>query len=243
MLYAIVDQSGGTDLTKYLSTIPGVNHSGLYGVIHKGLTAVLEKMNNSGIIVNTENALRYSKIIEELHHQYDLLPVRYGTLMKTDEEVIAMLEKHGQDLMENLERVKNREEFSLKIFWDYEKGREAVRKYLKENDLQNEASFAGKTETAIYLLKKIEAYRFENALQDYAERLCEEIRQLTDPLCPQIKFKKMASKPVLLDVVFLLAKGQKKEFVRIIDRINDLHKDFRFLLTGPWPPYSFAVMT
>lgn len=240
LLYAITASDGKEESLISLSSIYGINHSPAFGVPHKGLLAVLEEVNLARVTVNTENAMQYAKVIEELHQHYDLLPARYGTVMETIDAVVCMLEKHRKELEENLQRVKNKEEFSLKVFWDYKKGSEAIRMKPEHNRTDVRISPAGEKESAAYLFEKIKAYRFENALLEYAEQLCEEIRRATEAFNPDIKFKKLPSQSLLVDAVFLQKKGLKADFIQSVNRINERHENFRFLLTGPWPPYSFA---
>ena len=57
---------------------------------------------------------------------------------------------------------------------------------------------------------------------------------------PEGKFKKMLSKSIILDGVFLIEKTKKDEFIRAIEALKLLHDDLNFLITGPWPPYSFV---
>jgi hypothetical protein len=241
MLYAIIAVPVNRASPVDLPPLPG-NNTGLISVSRNSMAAILEEISQSRVIVSTEKAMQYAKIIEELHQQYDLLPVRYGTVMDTMETTVLMLEKYQPEFERNLKKVENKEEFSLRIFWDYEKGSEEVRKNMNDNDPEIVSSLTGKTETAAYLFKKIKAYRFENALLDYSEQICEEIRRVTRPFCPEVKFKKMLSKSTLLEAYFLQKKGQKEDFISAVQRINDQYKGFRFLLTGPWPPYNFVTL-
>jgi hypothetical protein len=242
ILYSIIALPCNPEGSIPLPAICGVNDSELLNVSCKGMVAVLEEMSQSKVIISTEKAMQYAKIIEELHQQYDLLPVRYGTVMDTIEAVVLLLDKYQAEFERNLKKVENKEEFSLKIFWDYEKGSEGVRKNMNDRGPEVVSPLTEKAETAAYLFKKIKAYRFENALLDYSEQICEEIRRVTRPFCPEIKFKKMPSKSTLLEAYFLQKKGQKENFIGAVQRINDQYTGFRFLLTGPWPPYNFVTL-
>jgi len=239
MLYAIIASAGKEESLVSLSAIHGIQNTSAFGVSHNGLVAVLEEVNHARVVVNTENAIQYAKIIEELHQHYDLLPARYGTVMETKDAAVCMLEKYRKEFEENLQRVENKEEFSLKVFWDYEKGSEEIRKKMAHNATEVRIS-PGEKESAAYLFEKIKAYRFENALLEYAEQLCEEIRLATEVFSPDIKFKKMPSQSLLVDAVFLQKKGLKQDFIQLVSWIKERHEDFRFLLTGPWPPYNFV---
>jgi hypothetical protein len=240
MLYAIIASDGKQESFHSLSVTRGIHNALVVSVAHKGLVAVLEQVDNGRVVINTGNAIRYAGIIEELHQHDDLLPARYGTVMETKDAVIGMLEQHEKELEESLRRVRNKEEFSLKVFWNYEKGIEKIRQKMEHNTPEVATPPSGEKKSTAYLLEKIKAYHFEKAVLEYAEQLCEEIRHATEAFNPDIKFKKMPSQSLLIDAVFLQKKGLKEDFIRLVRLINDRHSDFRFLLTGPWPPYSFA---
>jgi hypothetical protein len=241
LLYAIVATPGQSDfLASLLSSIKGVENSTLAMISSNGLTAIVEKTNRNHLVASPENALAFAKVIEVLSWNYSVLPVRYGTVMKSSESVIELLERCNSKFKETLQRIENKEEFSLKVLWDYEKGSEKIRQQMKSGVAQKNLPFEGNTISKTYLLQKLEEHRFEDALLSYVEQLIAEICNLIEQLNPIHKFKKMVSQNLILDAVFLLEKEKKESFTKIIDQLKNQYSDLHFLLTGPWPPYNFV---
>jgi hypothetical protein len=56
-------------------------------------------------------------------------------------------------------------------------------------------------------------------------------------------FKKMLTGNVLIDAVFLTEKGKKEQLIKTVKELQSQFPDLNFLMTGPWPPYSFVDIT
>jgi hypothetical protein len=243
ILYAIITSPDSPELlTSRLAEIKGIDGSELAAFSHNGLTTVLGETNRGKVVADTENALAYAKVIDELFRYDAVLPVRYGTLIDSDVAVVTLLEKYGTIFKQNLQRLANKEEFSLKILWDYENGSSKIRQQMEAAGVNAQPLFSGSSATKEYLLQKVKAHRFENALIVHAEQLIGEISLLVELFSPVHHFKKMVSKTMILEGVFLLEKGQKEGFSQAFGQLKNQHEDLRFLLTGPWPPYSFIEL-
>lgn len=243
ILYAIVTSPGPPELlTNRLAEIKGIDGSELAAFSHNGLTAVLGETSREKASATTENVLAYAKAIEGLFRYDAVLPLRYGTLMDSEKSVIALLEKYGATFKKNLQRLANKEEFSLKVLWDYENGSNKIKQQMEIDETNTQPLFPGNSATKEYLLRKVKEHRFENALLEHAEQLIGEICLLVEQFNPVHHFKKMVSKTMVLDAVFLLERGQKVDFSQAIGQLKNQHEDLRFLLTGPWPPYNFIEL-
>lgn len=47
---------------------------------------------------------------------------------------------------------------------------------------------------------------------------------------------------MVLNGAYLVATGDQAGFVELVRTLVDRHPEVRLELTGPWPPYSFAVL-
>ena len=241
MLYAItVSPDQPKLLLSFLSTVRGVDNSKLSVISHNGLMAILDETGKDKVVANTENALIYATVIEAMFRNFTVLPVRYGTLMDSEKAVIALLEKYGKTFKQNLSRLENKEELSLKVWWDPQKGNDKIRQQLQAYRV--DTPFTGNSVSKEYLLQKLKEYQFDNALQSYVEQLVNEICKIVARFNTLHQFKKRVSKTIVLDAVFLLEKGQKKAFTQAIEQLKNKHESLHFLLTGPWPPYNFVEL-
>ena len=151
-----------------------------------------------------------------------------------------MLKKYYERFIQSLKNVNQKYEFCLKIFWDHNTYLNKINRNAESLDRESRNIVPGTSNYAQYLFNKLKEHKLEESLLNHVESLIEEINQKLQPLQPKMKLKKMVSKSLILDAVYLLDKNKKEEFIKEINRFNNQHEDLNLLVTGPWAPYSFA---
>jgi hypothetical protein len=56
------------------------------------------------------------------------------------------------------------------------------------------------------------------------------------------KLKRLKTENLLLDAVYLVERDRQNDFKEAFEHIKGPHTDFKFLFSGPWPPYNFVVL-
>jgi hypothetical protein len=175
-----------------------------------------------------------------MSQQVTLLPVRFGTFIKTDEIVQQLLINHYDSFLKNLQKVENKCEFGLKVLCDYETFSHKISAQAAAVEVQPSAYFSTNTIHTNYLLEKIKINKLEDSLFTYVDQLIEDISLQLTQINPDSKYKKMVTNSILLDAVFLVEKNKKDEFIQAISSFEQQHDALQFLVTGSWPPYSFV---
>lgn len=233
-IYAILDSGENSDLG-----LKGMNSSSVYTVAYKDISAAVSKVEKGSMRVSEEKALAYEKIVEEIMSRWNLLPMRFGTLVKNDGEVIGLLQKYYDGFVSNLARVKGKLEYGLKVLWTAEK-------HILEKSVINEKKnsnvfdqLRGNSPSRKYLTEKFKEYRLEKALLKKAERIIENIHKPLQELSFLSKSRKIPSEKIFFDATYLVEKEKKDAFIERFKKLNETHRDVKCLLTGPWPPYNF----
>ena len=233
-IYAILDSGEKSDLG-----LEGLNGSSVYTIAYKDISAAVSDVEKGFMKVSEGKALAYEKIVEDIMIRYDLLPMRFGTLVKNDGEVIGLLQKYYDGFVANLARVKRKLEYGLKILWTAEK-------HILEKSAINEGEdsnvfdqLRGNSPSRKYLTEKFKEYRSEKALLKEAERIIEDIHKPLQELSSLSKSRKVSSEKIFFDATYLVEKEKKDAFVERFKKLNGMHRDVKCLLTGPWPPYNF----
>ncbi|MFT5238823.1 MAG: hypothetical protein ACI9M9_002439 [Flavobacteriaceae bacterium] len=240
-IYAIIATNHNPKKIKDLTdTIKGIMGSDLYILSVNDIAIVASDIPSAEQISEKELALDFSRVIEELSQHVTLLPVRFGTFIKSNEIINQLLINHYDSFLTNLQKVENKCEFGLKVLYNCNKF-SAIKK-LKIVAEEDELSkyFSTNTIHTNYLFEKIKKNKQEDTLSKYVEQLIEDIGQHLTQINPDSKFKKIITNKILIDAVFLVKKNKKDEFIQAICAFNEQHDDLQFLLTGPWPPYSFV---
>lgn len=246
MIYAIVSvKSDPGKLTDFLSGMTGIGGAGLYAVNFVEISAVACDIKRADIIADQLNAIEYARVVETLSQQFTLLPVRFGSIMESSDAISKMVERNYHDIQLNLEKVENKLEFGLKVICDSEKLRaemsaksEATSKIETNSDpgIKNSAS-------RDWVNKKLKEHRVEELLLGYVDSVIAKIAEYLTRLNADKKFKKMVTPTTIIDAVFLLEKDKKDELIQTVKELQDSHANLAFVLTGPWPPYSFVDFT
>lgn len=244
IIYAILaSNQRKTELNDLLKGIRGISGSDLYALSFNDISVAVSDFTPSKFTINKELAIDFARVIEELSQQVTLLPVRFGTFLKSDEIVNQLLINHYDSFLKNLQKVENKYEFGLKALWDYEKCSEQIRVKAESEKVKADDYFSTSTIHTNYLLEKIKKHRLEDALLKHVEQLIEDISRRLAQINPDFKFKKMVTNSIILDAVFLVEKNKRDEFIQAIEALKQQKADLQFLLTGPWPPYSFVDIT
>ncbi|MFA8436664.1 MAG: GvpL/GvpF family gas vesicle protein [Marinifilaceae bacterium] len=241
-VYAIVcsDEPENSTPVPHNLIIKGLNEANTYAVSHNRISAIVSDMERNGSSLDKNSALKFAGVIEELALHYCVLPMRFGTFFESKEAVQEMLEKHYEKFCQCLSNVNRKYEFCLKVFWNANRYHSKVRTDSVTTEMEARSILSGTSLQTNYLLNKLKEHKQEEKLLNYVESLIDEIGQRLKHLNPLVKSKKMVSKSLILDAVYLLDKKYKEAFIHEIDSFNKRHDDLNLLLTGPWPPYSFA---
>jgi len=244
MIYAIVDsgknQDGISEAMNCVSIAMGLPG---YLVSYKDISAVLGILKEKTSNVSQTDALEYAHVIEKLALYFSLLPMRYGAIVKTDDDVRELLEKNYEALRQNLQKVENKDEFSLKVFWDYLKSGKKIKKEAEYADSNIPEAMQGNSVHKVYLMSKLKEHRFETMLLQHAEQIMGEIGRQIAKLTPFFNLKKMSSQSLIIDTVLLLEKSRQHELIQLTTEIQNQYPELKLILTGPWPPYSFVQIT
>ncbi len=246
MIYTLIAVNKGSGkLDQLLLDMKGISGVALNTVCLNGIAAVVGGNNKSDLISDKANALEFAGIIDKLSHGFTLLPMRYGSFMESTDAIALMLERNYQEIEQNLRKVEGKFEFGLKVFCDSEKLKASI--ILKtEAETGSTTNASPEVKNSVfreYVNAKLKAHRLEELMISYVDTVIAAINAQLAILQAEHKFKKMASAAILIDSIFLLEKGKKNELVDAIKILQSQFPGLDFVLTGPWPPYSFVETT
>ena len=90
----------------------GIRDRPLRTVTHDNLRAVVSDLDN-GPPTDEDSLWAYEQVVERLMAETTVLPARFGTTAKADEEIAAMLAERRAELAETLARVREAVEFAV----------------------------------------------------------------------------------------------------------------------------------
>jgi hypothetical protein len=241
LIYAILrNLTDSTATVSLVNQTTGIAGTQLYLVSNQNIAALVSDFNTGTNSWTKENVLEFGKIIEHFSEKINLLPVRFGTAVESDEVISKLLLNHYEAFESNLKKVKNKSEFGIKVLWDYGKIKNEMMNKPEVTGVKSGDYFSKNTATTNYLFEKIKKNKLEDAILKYVDDFIETMNHRLKPIPYEAKFKKMVSDSIMLDAVFLIQAKQRPQFKEIVVSLGEQFPDLQFLITGPWPPYSFT---
>jgi hypothetical protein len=208
----------------------------------EGLSMVVSDHPLSKFTVNPENILAHQRVIEEVMKEFSsVLPLRFGTIAATPDEIRNLLNRRYSEFLELIRVFDNKIEVNVKCRW---KDMAAI---YKEIDEKNEAlkKLRHQLEHENNQLKKKELMMeagnlVENALKEKKENEAEEIMMAFRKSVFEYKKNKTSGDAMFFNTAFLINSGREKEIDNIIADLDAKFQDrIDFNYTSPLPIFNF----
>src|SRR6478736_2784097 len=110
----------------------GIGGSGemVYTVNYQDIAAVVSKTSVFIFDPTRENALAHEHVIEMVMKTHTIIPMSFGTVFRTDDDIREVLKSIYASLKDVLKQMSGKLEFGLKVNWD----RDRIIEELKEDD-------------------------------------------------------------------------------------------------------------
>lgn len=188
------------------------------------LMVLVSDLDMDAVTVTRENVLAHAAVVRSVMAQTTPLPFRFGTLV-TETQLRNYVSTHKAALDAKLAHVRDCVEMSVKIIW--------------ENEPDNHPVAKQSTGTAFLAEKRREILGDEQraaAAKEISTWLHQSISELTRDehvvLRPNEKLVVAAS--------HLVERGRVGQYQERVAKVRENRPNLHFLLSGPWPPYSFV---
>ena len=235
-IYGIVEEP---QLRRF--SFPGVGDADVYTINHQRIAAIVSDTEFSEIDPTRKNVHAHTVVQDELLKEYTLLPMGFGMIATSEEEVQRLLENNYQGLISELNRLAGRIEVELKVFWE----QEAIIKELQGENQElsrlkakiNAASSPIEAQNLLAMAGKL----VENIVRDWKTRYAEMVYATLNELSYEAKVNNPVGIKNLLNASFLIDKSRESEFK---EQVYTLDSKFQgkvnFKYVGPMPPYNFV---
>ncbi|MFH1968060.1 MAG: GvpL/GvpF family gas vesicle protein [bacterium] len=252
----------GKPLTKF--SVQGIDGGQVFAVPCQDLEAVvsevsLKEFGSEEIQRKAQEDLKWIKEKAQLHEQVveeamkkgdeilSIIPMKFGTIFKTRENLEETLKKHYGQFRESLERLKGKQEWSVKVYLNRKNFEEEVKKVSKVVQEKEKEIDQLPEGIAYFMQKQIDeavSKEADKAIENYTEDFFETLKKhAVAGIKGKILEKELTGKslPMVLNAILLISEEKLEGFTKEIDKLNREYgtKGFNFEYTGPWPPYNF----
>ncbi len=228
-LYAISNRNGEAAPAR-----TGIDDAAPVCITHQDLAAWVTPCTSAQPSPSPDNLWRHEAVIEALMISRTVLPVRFGTVLADEDAVRAMLAQYHDPFCGDLERVRGRVELALHVLWDPE-----------ENDHGRPPSGGGASTARngrAYLLARLQSVHWEQEMKRQAEALALEVNAPLVALADDHVRRVLITTRQLLSAAYLIPLERREVFRQEVGALIAAYPELQFLLTGPWPAYSFVTL-
>jgi hypothetical protein len=208
----------------------------------EGLSMVVSDHPLTKFTVNPENIIAHQKVIEEVMKEFSsVLPLRFGTIAATPDEIRNLLNRRYSEFMELIRVFDNKIEVNVKCLWkdmaaiyqEIDEKNEALKNL--RHQLEHENDHHKKKELMIEAGNLI-----EKALKEKKESEAEEILMAFRKSVFEYKENKTTGDAMFFNTAFLINSGREKEIDNIIADLDKKYQDrIDFNYTSPLPIFNF----
>ena len=235
-VYAIVaaDQ-GGPD------SIAGIEDAALALIRCGSLAAVVERSAAERIRPTAANVLHHEAVVEALRRAMPLLPVRFGTVLPDIDAIVRSIEERYRLLESDLARLGETYEFGLLVRWNPTNTVDSESPAHREADVGSVEAASQAGDGRRYLQARVAEHQRERELRTRAERLAHAIdAALADEVIDQRRML-VPTPQLALRSTYLVEQARIDAFRSAFAQLRRSRPEHSFLLSGPWPPYSFVT--
>jgi hypothetical protein len=210
----------------------------VYTVRCDDLSAVVSDSPLGVLDPTRDNVLAHQRVNETVMREHTVLPMSFGTVFKTRDDVTAFLKSAYRAFSDVLDKMENKLEFGLKVLWD----RDAV---IREIELEDEDIHRLKSEIAAqkgstYFARMQYGRLIDAALQGRSERYVAAIFDRLRDVSVAARSNKPIGDRMILNAAFLVSRDAEDAFDARVKELGAKHNMLTFRYTGPWPPYNFV---
>lgn len=232
-------QFGAIGIGNEAAPVVCIGYQDLAAVVSHSPLVVYDSLTKEQAI---KDLITHQSVMEKVMERCTIMPVKFGTMVETEEQVVKFLEKGHALLSSELPKIEQKIELDVVASWDLVKILvELSQQHSEIQQKQNELALRGgnvslEDQVALGTLieealhtKKLETQRLIlQKLSGEGVAVCQHETVIDD---------------MILNAAFLLDKQQEEAFQQLVHSLDqELAQTVNFRVVGPLPPYSFATV-
>ncbi len=212
----------------------------VYTVNYQDIAAVVSNTSVYIFDPTRENALAHEHVIETVMKNYTIIPMSFGTVFRTDNDIREVLKSIYSSLKDVLYQMSGKLEFGLKVNWD----RDRIIEDIKQEDEEIRKfhqEIIRKHLQSTYLARMQLGRMIDKALAERSIGYVREIYEALRGVCVASRDNQPIGDKMIMNAAFLVERDREPEFDEAVNSIAKKYgQRLKFKYTGPWPPYNFV---
>ena len=216
----------------------GSQPSEVHTIHYRDLAAVVSDTPIGVHDPTRDNVLAHQTVNETVMREHTVIPMSFGTVFKTREDIIELLRSAYDAFGDVLNKMQNKLEFGLKILWD----RDLVIREIEndDDDIRRLKGEISSQKGSTYFARMQYGRLVDAALQSLSEKYVAEIFEALRDVAVASRANKPIGDKMIMNAAFLVAREKETAFDQKVKAIGAKFDKLTFKYTGPWPPYNFV---
>jgi len=236
--YGVIDSNSRIE-----DTAKGIEGAHVYSIPYRDIgIAVSDLDERYKKNVNPDYILKHEEVAERLMERLTILPMKFFTIFKDKEAILSMMSEYYDSFNENLNRLRGKLEFGLKVIWSGN----AIKKRIAENNAEKSQSklLSNGSPAKNYVMEKFEKYKMDQQFKKEGHKYSSAVSRFFKGFAVEEKLDTLKSDQLLLTASYLVEKAKQDDFKQAFERLKkNGPNDLKYLFSGPWPPYNFINLT
>jgi hypothetical protein len=227
-LYAYCVASGIDSLP---SPVQGISNAPVRVLKIENLGVLVSELDMDAVPVTRENALSHAAVVRSVLDQTTPLPFRFGTLVN-EQQLRNYMSARRRALEAKLVMVKGCVEMSVKIIRDSSPDDQPEPPTANQDNKQG----AG----AMFLAEKRREILGDERRAAEAGEISTWLQENLNTLARYKQVTLLPGGKLVLSASHLVERSKIEPYREKVARLREERPELHFLLSGPWPPYTFA---
>ena len=188
---------------------------------------------------------RHQSVIADLMDETAVVPLRAFTMFSNETALYEHLATDGPLFKKILDRLDGKREYTLRVEFDPQRWSDALAGRVESLRALNAEIDAASSGKAFLLRKKMDEEK-KRASREAEQQLVAEIeREVLDKLsCDVVSESRVQREGAFPQINVLIDRDEESRLQELHASLNERYasEGVTLAITGPWPPYSFAMM-
>lgn len=204
------------------------------------LCAVVSECPLALVRAERRNIAANQRVLSALNTQFDLLPMAFGTVTKSEADLRLFLDEHHDVLTAQLQRIAGAIEMSLRLSLDVPDPIAYLVQLTPALQAARERTFHSRRPPSYDARIRL-GQLCDDALRQYRDARTAQVMAKVGASCAEVIALPVREEKEIANLAALVSRAGLDQFEAAVhESAAQLDEDIAFNISGPWPPHNFV---
>jgi hypothetical protein len=234
-VYAVILPNGKVNLD-----LLGLDGCKVYLIPHRDVAAVVSDYPVGTVSLVRKNLSPYHDVTRRFAEICTTIPARFGQIAEDGEEVLGLLRRHYPRIRKELERLDQKVEMGVKVFWEADDFfGSLVNTDVELRELRDRTFSRQSPPTTLELIQLGEfvSHRIKTRKEAISQKVVSVLRTAS----AEEKIDEPGEDKIIMSGWFLVSRARQMDFVELVNKAASLiGEEYAVRVGGPWAPFNFV---